>query len=84
VICDWPGNENRNSKIEIRKSGVVVEFRVSNFEFRFSLFAFRFSIFEFRPLGPADFIQELPQPRQGDLCLAEAEQVIEASEFPDA
>jgi hypothetical protein len=34
--------------------------------------------------GPADFIQKLSQPRYGDLCLAEAEPVVEASEFPDA
>src|SRR5208337_4869547 len=31
----------------------------------------------------ADFIQNLPQPRHGDWRLAEAEHVIEASEFPD-
>jgi len=32
----------------------------------------------------ADFLQKLPQPRYGDLRLTEAEQVVEASEFPDA
>src|SRR5208337_4602197 len=51
TIADCRLPEKRNSKIEIRKSGVVTEFPVSIFGFRVSIFQFRFSNFDLRVWG---------------------------------